>query len=376
MTHERGGFDTEELCARLRRALCETRSFGRRELIKALGGALAGSAFAALPASAAIQPVTVLGYGGAWKKATLEAFGKPFTQKTGIPITYQEPLLFAKLLAMHQAHAMQIDASPVQGEELYQAQRAKLMMPLDFSIIDRSALAPHQIHLENAIGSHTLSYVLCYSKKKWPGDAHPGSWADFWNVEKFPGRRSLRTDPLWTVEAALKADGVKDSEFYPLDLDRAFRSLDRIKPHIKTWWSDNSLSQQLMEQDDVDIIAMMNGRATESIRDHQAPFEMIWNEAICEGGAEGWIVPMGCPNPTAGMKFLDFVGRAEYEAVFARLIYYGPQNPKAYDLIDPALARLLPTYPANLKVAHSINFSWWDRNLTQVQRRFQLWLES
>jgi len=81
------------------------------------------------------------------------------------------------------------------------------------------------------------------------GGDHSNSWVDFWNVEKFPGRRALRRDVLWTIEAAVKADGVKDSESYPIDVERSFRNLDRIEPHIKTWWSDNSQAQQLMEQE-------------------------------------------------------------------------------------------------------------------------------
>ena len=60
------------------------------------------------------------------------------------------------------------------------------------------------------------------------------------------------------------------------------------------------------------------------------------------------------------MKFLDIVGRAEYQATFARLIYYGPQNPKAYNFLEPEIAKLMPTYPENLKVAHMVDFSWWD----------------
>jgi len=376
MTARRRDYEVEETCARLREVLKKTRGLGRRELIRGLGTALAGAVLPVFPGAGAELPVTVFGYGGVWKKSALKAFGEPFTHKTGIAITYQEPYSFPKLVAMHQASAMQIDAAPVPGEEMYQAERMNMILPLDFNVIDRSALDPKQLRYGNAIGSHSLSYVICYSKKKWPGEQHPASWADFWDVDRFPGRRALRTDVLWTLEAALKADGVKDSEFYPIDVERAFRSLDRIKPHIKTWWSDNSLGQQLMEQEEVDIIAMMNGRATESIRDHHAPFAMMWNEAICEGGAEGWIVPAGCPNPRGAMQFLDFVGRAEYEAIFAQLIYYGPQNPKAYDLIDPEIAKLLPTYPANEKFAHIVNFSWWADNLPAVHRRFQLWLQS
>ena len=76
------------------------------------------------------------------------------------------------------------------------------------------------------------------------------------------------------------------------------------------------------------------------------------------------------------MKFLDFVGRPEYQAVFARLLYYAPQNPKAFDLLEPEIAKLMPTYPENEKVAHIINFDWWGASLPMMQRRFQQWLQS
>jgi putative spermidine/putrescine transport system substrate-binding protein len=383
MTDHWKEFDVDATCVRLREVLLETRDLGRRELLAALGRAFAGSAaLSFMPGMGSLaraedqKPVTAFVFGGAWKKAAMAAWGEPFTKKTGIPVRYQDPYVFAKLRAMFDAKAMQIDVVSVQGEEIFQAQRAKMIMPLDFNIIDRSALDPRQLRHGDAIGSHSLSYVICYNKKTWPGDNHPNSWADFWDVKKFPGRRVLRKDELWTMEAALKADGVKDSEFYPMDVDRIFRSLDRIKPHIKAWYSDNSQAQQLMEQEEVDLIAMVNGRATDSILNHKAPYEMVWNEAICEGGTQGWLAPVGCPNPTGAMKFLDIVGRAEYEAVFARLMFYGPQNRKAYDLLSPELAKLMPTYPANEKLAHIVNFEWWSKNLRAMQRRFQLWLQS
>jgi putative spermidine/putrescine transport system substrate-binding protein len=233
-----------------------------------------------------------------------------------------------------------------------------------------------QLQTPNVVGGAAQSMNVCYSVKKWPGGEHPNSWADFWNVDKFPGRRSLRRDAMWTIEAAVKADGVPDSTFYPIDVERAFRSLDRIKPHVKTWWSDNSQAQQLMEQEEVDLIHMTNGRASQSILDHNAPFAFVWNEATYTGHGDGWIVPAGCPNAIGGMKFLDIVGRAEYQATFARLLYYAPQNPNAMVLLDPKIARLMPSYPDNEKLLHTINFTWWADNQTKVQRRFEEWLQS
>jgi putative spermidine/putrescine transport system substrate-binding protein len=373
----------DEACARLRDLLTRTRERPRRDFLHALAKAAAGSALlsplaaiASRATQAAEQPVTYFTYGGAWKQAIAGAFFDPFTKKTGIPVQYQEPYTFAKLRAMHEAKAQQIDLAGLSGMDVYIAARAKMITPIDWSVVDKSALDPQQLHHENVIGVSSQSMNICYSKTKWPGEQHPNSWADFWNVEKFPGRRALRRDAFWTMEAAAKADGIKDDAFYPLDVDRVFASLERIKPHIKAWWSDNSLAQQLMEQEEVDLIYMTNGRATQSILDHKAPYEMIWNEAIYAGHAEGWIVPVGSPNPTGGMKALDVVGRAEYQAVFARLLYYAPQNAKAIDLLDPALARLMPSHPENEKVAHISNYQWWADNNARVQRRFEQWLQS
>ena len=372
----------DNACARLRDILIETRGLNRRDFLHVLTKAAAGSALLsplaamASHAAAAEPPVTYFTYGGAWKQAIAQAFFDPFTKKTGIPVQYQEPYTFAKLRAMHEAKAQQIDIVGVNGMDVYIAARVKMISPIDWSVVDKSALDPQQLHHENVIGCSSQSMNLCYSEKKWPGDQSPKSWADFWNVEKFPGRRALRRDALWTMEAAAKADGIKDDAFYPLDVDRVFRTLDRIKPYIKTWWSDNSQAQQLMEQEEVDLIYMTNGRATQSILDHNAPFEMIWSEAIYAGHAEGWIVPTGCPNPRGGMKALDFIGRPEYQAVFARLLYYAPQHPKAIDLLPPALAKLMPSHPDNEKVAHIIDYRWWADNNARVQRRFEQWLQS
>src|SRR5262245_15299326 len=278
MFDRREEIDVDAACAVLREVLLETRGRSRRQFIAALGKTVAGSGLlSVLPrmsrtAAAAEQPVTAFVFGGVWKKSAMAAFGEPFTQKTGIPVAYQDPYTFAKLRAMHEAKAMQVDVVSVQGGEMRQAKKLNMLMPLDFSVIDRTALSPQQLRHGNAIGVHTLSHVICYNKKKWPGEHHPKSWADFWDVQKFPGRRVLRREEIWTSEAALKADGVKDSEFYPIDVARVFRSLERIKPHIKAWYSDNSQAQQLMEQEEVDLIGMMNGRAIDSILNGGAPF--------------------------------------------------------------------------------------------------------
>src|SRR5712691_6301546 len=187
--------DVDEACARLHNLLLETRGLGRRDFLRALAATAAGTALLspliAFAARAAERPVTYFSYGGAWKQAIMGAFGDPFTKKTGIPVQYQEPYAFAKLRAMHEAKAQQIDLAGLSGMDVYIAARLKMITPIDWSIVDRSALDPQQLHHENVIGVSSQSMNICYSKKKWPGAERPSSWADFWNVEKFPGRRAL-----------------------------------------------------------------------------------------------------------------------------------------------------------------------------------------
>src|SRR3954447_26756682 len=96
--------------------------------------------------------------------------------------------------------AQQIDIAGLSGMDVYIGARIKMISPIDWSLVDKSALDPQQLHHENVIGCSSQSMNICYSKKKWPGTERPNSWADFLNVAKFPGRRSLRRDAFWTME--------------------------------------------------------------------------------------------------------------------------------------------------------------------------------
>ena len=53
---------------------------------------------------------------------------------------------------------------------------------------------------------------------------------DYWDAKKFPGPRGMYNAPTYILEFALIADGVPKDKLYPLDVPRAFKSLDRIKP--------------------------------------------------------------------------------------------------------------------------------------------------
>jgi putative spermidine/putrescine transport system substrate-binding protein len=378
--------ETQFALATLRQVLEETKHLDRRDFLRrmaqvAAGSALLGSSFEMLAghsASAAEKPVTTLGWGGAWQEAMETAFFRPWTQKSGTPVQYIAPYDFNKIRAMDQAKQQQIDVLEAGSIDTPRMIKFGLNAPLDFTVIDKSALSPGQLRYGNAIGAITLSTLMVYNKKKWPGDDHPKSWADFWDVKRFPGPRSLQRRCLTTMEAALMADGVPadPEKMYPLDVDRAFKKLDEIKPHIKTWWSSGTEPQQFMQDEEVDLCMVWNGRASDSINNRHAPYEIVWNQALYNGDIEAWFLLRNCPNPQGGMKLLDFVGRAEPQAAFARALFYGPTNLKAYDYIDEKLAKQLPSYPDNAKVSLLVDYNWWLDHYDELTLKFETWIQS
>lgn len=368
----------------LRQVLHETRGMSRRAFLTRLGSAAAtvpmiGALMGGIRrAEAQAQAITTMGWGGAWKDAQQKAYFDPFTKKTGMTVKYVAPYEFAKVRAMHEAGRMELDVLEPGSVDTPRALKMGMAQKLDWSVIDKSALTPNQLKYGDwAISSITLSTCLVYNKKKWPGDNHPKSWADFWDVKKFPGPRSLQRRVYPNLEYALMADGMPadPKKLYPLDVDRAFKSLDRIKPHVKVWWTTGAQQQQLIQDMEVDLIAMWNGRASDSIINNGAPYQMVWNQAAYNGDIEAWIVMKGAPNPKGAMKFMDVVGRAEPQATFARALFYGPTNQKAYEFIEKKIAEELPSYPPNAQVSLLMNFDWWLDRIDPLTAQFEKWLQ-
>lgn len=378
--------EQDKALSTLREILDETHDLDRRAFMRRLTQAAASSAalgvFAGVlgaRAAAAATPVTYMGWGGAWEESQKKAYYEPWTKLTGIPVKYVSPMSLPKLKAMQEAGKMEIDVTVCGSVDAPRAMKWGLAAPLDFNVIDRSKLTPNQLQYGDlGIGGISVSFVLAYNKKKWPGADHPKSWADFWDVKKFPGARALDRRIFPTLEEALMADGVEanSKEMYPIDVDRAFKSLDRIKPHIKVWHNSGAQQQQLMLDQEVDLIAAWNGRAADAIINQGAAYEMVWNQACYGGNSEAWILLKGAPNPKDAMRLLDFVGRPEPQAAFARLLFYGPLNLNAYQHIPENIAKHLPSYKANVAVQHSIQFDWWAEHFDAMTARFEKWVQS
>jgi putative spermidine/putrescine transport system substrate-binding protein len=309
--------------------------------------------------------------GGAAGEAVEKFFIKPFEEAKGVKVFFEPGDHFAKVRTMVKSGNVEWDlAGAVSLYEILLGEEEGILEPLDYNIIDTTDLIKGGIH-PYGIAKAFYSTVLAYNTNTYPKGKHPKSWKDFWDVKKFPGRRALRRNPFNNLEWALLADGVTPEKLYPLDIDRAFRSLDKIKPYINVWWTAGAQPAQLLTDGEVDMASAWNGRIY-NVKKQGAKVEIEWNEGMLQFSA--WIVPKGAENKKLAMEFINFTHQPKLEAAYAEYVGYPGVNKKTYQMVKPELAPNLPTYPENLKKQIVVDYKWWYKNKKEVQERWDEWI--
>jgi putative spermidine/putrescine transport system substrate-binding protein len=317
------------------------------------------------------KELVVVSWGGTIQDAQRKSFFEPFEKKYGVKIKEVSPPDYGKLKAMVNNGKVEWDVVDGDSDFAVRGGKQNLLEPLDFSVIDKTNLIP-SLTTKYSVGAEIYTYTIAYNTKSYPTGKQPKTWNEFWDVQKYPGARALWKWPVGTLEIALLADGVVPKSLYPLDLDRAFKSLDKIKKNVNVWWTTGAQSAQLLSDKEVDLEAAWNGRIQAAKR-QGANVDVEFNQALLLG--DSWFVPKGAPHKDLAMKFIAFVTSAERQAEFVKLYpYYGPVNTKAYDLLDEEVKKALCNSPDKLKNEIEGNETWWGDNFDRVNERFQKWL--
>jgi len=223
------------------------------------------------------------------------------------------------------------------------------------------------------VGDIYFSSVLGYNTQSFPTGKQPRSWAEFWDLKKFAGSRMLADLASGNIdlEFALLADGVAKDKLYPLDIERGFKSLDRVRPAIRKFWDTGALSAQMLADKEVVLGSIWNGRL-QAVADKGAPLAIEWNEASLQ--SQYWGVLKGAKNTESAQRFIDFACQPELQANLARLIPYGPTNRQAFKSIPADVAARLPSSPEHKAKAFLQNGKWWADNRAKVSERWSQWL--
>ncbi len=335
-------------------------------------GAASASLAALSAGQAAADDVTIVvnGSGGSLAEAIKRLFEDPFTTATGVKVQATAPVSLPKLKAMVESGNVEWDLTELNGDDVALAAEAGWLEEIDYSIVDPENKLPEIAKLPTALCRASYSTVLAYRTDRFGGTA-PKTWADFWDVNAFPGPRSLQNSPKANLEFALIADGVPLDKLYPLDIDRAFAKLDEIKDHVPVWWENGAQHVQLLVDGEVNMTSCWNGRIT-PLKNEAKPVDISWDGGALMLSYLG--IPKGAKHPKEAMLFMKFRIDPAASAEFVKLVPYPGFVPGMMELLEPEFVATLPTAPENAAVQFRFGADWWAANLAPVQDRWNEWL--
>ena len=333
---------------------------------------LLATALCAGVAAQAQQQITVVNFGGVQAQAQKKAYYDPFEKATGIkviPVEYNGEQ--AKVKAMVETKKVTWDIVEAESPDAQRGCDEGMFEKIDWSKLPKADMVPAAV-TDCGVGIFVWSTVLAYNGDKLKDG--PKTWADFWDVKKFPGKRSMRKGARYNLEFALMADGVKPADVYKVlatkeGAERGFKKLTELKPNIQ-WWEAGAQPPQFLVAGDVVMSTAYNGRIDAANREGKN-LKITWTGGIYD--LDYWVIPKGTPNKDAALKFIAFASTPDAQAEYARNIAYGPTNKKALAKLDAKVLANLPTAPANSHDALQFDLTFWADQGEALEKRFAAW---
>ncbi|MFI2634183.1 ABC transporter substrate-binding protein [Streptomyces collinus] len=358
---------------------------GRRALLRGAGGL---AALAALPSLAACgtgtsrtsaggdkgggKTVIIRDSGGSYGAALQKAVYTPFTKETGIAVKVLN-LDDAPLLAQIKQGRPQCDLinNSMMTHLKYVKQDALEALDKDRLKSLKSAKIPDGQITDHAIGHSFYGQCIAYRTDAF-GGRKPESWVDFWDTKAFEGGRSMVSPDgdLPELEFALLADGVPMDKLYPLDVDRAFKVLTRLRSDIKKFWDSGPLPGVLLSRQEVTMSTVWDGRLAD-LQKQGVPVERQLNGMRRQ--FVGYAIAKDAANVDGAYRLMDFALRPESQAALAKAFPSNPSSPLAYAKLSEDERNALAGAPAYYDKGFDADVDWWLKNETAVTKRWLEW---
>ena len=368
------------------------------KLMKALIGtsALTVAAAAAHADGHMANDMTLVSWGGAYQASQVNAYAEPYMEMNpNVSITWDESSneAVAKLRAMDEAGSITWDLVDVVAADAMRLCDEGLAMEVDHD--DLLKPAPDGTEASDDFGDLIVSdcfipqivysITFGYRTDMVPeGVEPPNDICDVFDLETYPGKRSLESRPINTMEWALLCDGVPKDEIYDVlatneGQDRALAKLDTIKDDV-IWWSAGADTPQLLADGEIFMGSTYNGRLFSAIVEQDQPIGMMWDAQVFD--LDGWIIPAGLPEDRlARVKdFVRFATDTQRLADQAAYISYGPARDSSAPLVGKhaelgiEMAPHMPTDPANSQNTFLQNYEFWADYRDDIDAKFQSWL--
>ncbi|HEX2552895.1 MAG TPA: ABC transporter substrate-binding protein [Microvirga sp.] len=323
-------------------------------------GLLALACVLASGGATAQDTLSVASYGGVYQEALRKAFYDPTEKILGLKIKEHTLTSIVDIRKQVQANAVEWDIAELYSGQCQQAAHEGLIEPLDYKVITNTKGIPHELVKPHWVGFTAFSTVLAWNKNVYK--TPPQNWADFWDTKKFPGSRALSGYGLQgNAEIALLADGVTPDRIYPLDMDRAIKKLEAIKPSVVTWWTSGAQATQLAKSQQADMLSIWVARIEDAVK-QGAPYEFTYDQALMD--IECLVVPKGARHKELAMKAINSFLDPSLQADILKYVSYGPVNQQAYETgkVSKEMIERSNTSPENYKKQVMHNKEHWTEH--------------
>ena len=143
-------------------------------------------------------------WGGSFQDALRTTMLTPAAEKLGIEVEEDTTNGIQDVRSQISAGAVSWDVTEQELSVCETLKQEDSLEPLDYSLINSAGIPPELVN-SHYVGLLAFTKVISYRQDKF-GDNGPQSWADFWNVEKFPGKRGMHGKVNYNLEAALRSE--------------------------------------------------------------------------------------------------------------------------------------------------------------------------
>ncbi|MBP7000673.1 ABC transporter substrate-binding protein [Amaricoccus sp.] len=344
------------------------------------------SALASFGLAAAAQEITIVSWGGAYGASQVEAYHKPYMALTGVKINSVDADNPATpIKAQVEAGNVTIDVADVEPSDLVRLcdEGALEVLAIDELPPGADGTPAAEDFIEGGLYDCGVGTIVYSTLIAYRGDGPaPETTADFFDLEKIPGKRGLRKGAKYALELALMADGVPPAEVYdtlatPEGVDRAFAKLDTIKDQV-IWWEAGAQPPQLLADGEVVMTTAYNGRIFNAMIAEGQPFELFWPNQILDFNL--FVIPKGAPNKEAAWDFIKWATDTQRLADQASFISYGPARKSSAPLVGlfkdgkTEMGPHMPTNPEHMADALTTNIEFWADHDIELSERFNAWL--
>jgi putative spermidine/putrescine transport system substrate-binding protein len=357
----------QEDCLDLLRQQTEGHLVNRRGFLSTLAVlGVSPALFRLTPAHAQSREIVVVNYGGDAVTAMTQAWADPFNKTATVKAVVDGAgPSSAKMKAMVDSGKVTWDVVDRNLIAALELGRQNLLEKIDYTIVDKSKVRPEHAG-EWGLGAYVYANVLAYQGDAFGGRT-PKTWADFYNLKDFPGKRTMRKHIDGQLETALLADGVAPDKLYPLDVKRA---LDKIKSIKKDtiFWATGAESQQLFRDKEVAMGSVFNTRAMVAKRESKGKIDFTFNEGSVWIGA--WLTPRGNPAGKEAFKFMAATQDPASQVELFKALGNGPVNPAAAAMVPADMKSMDPGSPENYAIQIPANPEWYATNSAMVLNQY------